>query len=76
MQHGVSKASYYQFRYMQARKEGNAQVFGKLESTLKVAMEEKNKTLRPEIQLLNKLLGISVSKQRKQVFVNFSMDFS
>ena len=30
---------------------------GKLETVLSVAMEEKQKTLRPEIQLLNRLLG-------------------
>ncbi len=38
-----------------AKKEGNAEVMNKIETTLKVAMAEKNKTLRPEIRLLNQV---------------------
>lgn len=38
-----------------AKKEGNAEVVNKIETTLKVAMAEKNKTLRPEIRLLNQV---------------------
>ncbi|CAI5481758.1 unnamed protein product [Closterium sp. Yama58-4] len=39
-----------------ARKEGNPEVVQQLESVLKVAMAEKEKTLRPEIRMLNQLL--------------------
>ena len=38
----------------------------RLRSVLKVAMEEKQKTLRPEIQLLNRLLAVETSAERKQ----------
>ena len=38
----------------------------RLQSVLKVAMEEKQKTLRPEIQLLNRLLAVETSAERKQ----------
>ena len=50
----------------QAEKEGDAAVKARLQSVLKVAMEEKQKTLRPEIQLLNRLLAVESSAQRKQ----------
>jgi len=39
-------------RHAQAKKEGDAEVVRRLEEVLKVAMAEKQKTLRPEIQLL------------------------
>lgn len=38
-----------------AKKEGNAEVVNKIETALKIAMVEKGKTLRPEIQLLNQV---------------------
>ena len=40
---------------------------GKLETVLSVAMEEKQKTLRPEIQLLNRLLGAKTGADRTAV---------
>eukprot|EP00803_Ostreobium_quekettii_P010158 evm.model.scf_1929.1 EVM.evm.TU.scf_1929.1 scf_1929:2076-2726(+) len=53
--------------YLQmARKEGNAEVAGRMESVLKIAMEEKNKTLRPEIQLLNGLLAEEDRVERRR----------
>ena len=57
---------------MQARKEGNAEVVGRLESVLKIAMEEKQKTLRPEIQLLNSLIAAKSSLQRQEVSMCWS----
>ncbi len=51
----------------QARKEGEEDVVGKLEKVLSVAMEEKQKTLRPEIQLLNRLLGAKTGAERTAV---------
>lgn len=54
--------------YLQmAKKEGDEAVAGRLEAALKAAMEVKNSTLRPEIQLLNKLLGADTELQRKQI---------
>lgn len=50
-----------------ARKEGNADVKVKLEAVLKVAMEEKQKTLRPEIQLLNSLLSADSTAGRRSI---------
>ena len=38
----------------------------RLEEVLKVAMAEKQKTLRPEIQLLNRLLAAEGSTERRQ----------
>ena len=38
----------------------------RLQGVLKVAMEEKQKTLRPEIQLLNRLLAVETSAERRQ----------
>jgi hypothetical protein len=38
-----------------ARKDGNMDMVKQIESALKVAMDEKGKTLRPEIQLLNQV---------------------
>ena len=40
---------------------------GKLEKVLLTAMEEKQKTLRPEIQLLNRLLGAKTGAERTAV---------
>lgn len=51
---------------MQAEKEGDAAVKARLQTVLKVAMEEKQKTLRPEIQLLNRLLAVKTSAERRQ----------
>lgn len=51
----------------QARKEGNADVTAKLEQVLKIAMDEKQKTLRPEIQLLNQLLACDSPADRQKV---------
>ena len=51
----------------QAKKEGDAAVASQVESVLKVAMAEKQKTLRQEIQLLNRLLAVETSAERKQV---------
>jgi hypothetical protein len=54
--------------YLQmAKKDGDENVAFRLERALKAAMEAKNATLRPEIQLLNKLLGASTDLERKQV---------
>ena len=53
----------------QAKKEGNKDVCAKLEQVLKVAMEEKQKTLRPEIQLLNNLMAATTVPERERVCV-------
>lgn len=50
-----------------ARKEGNKEVCTKLEQVLKIAMEEKQKTLRPEIQLLNNLMAATTVPERERV---------
>lgn len=47
-----------------AKKEGNAEVMKKIENVLEIAMEEKGKTLRPEIQLMNKLLNSTDQYER------------
>jgi hypothetical protein len=53
--------------YMQlADKEGDASVASNLKAALKVAMDAKQKTLRPEIQLLNRLLAAETAVARKQ----------
>ena len=44
-----------------------SKVVSKLEEAIRVAMEEKNKTLRPEIQLLNKLLKEKDRQERKRL---------
>lgn len=41
----------------QASKEGNAEVIASLKESLAAAMEVKQRSLRPEIQLLNQLLS-------------------
>lgn len=51
----------------QAKKEGNKEVCSKLEHVLKIAMEEKQKTLRPEIQLLNNLMAATTVPERERV---------
>lgn len=54
--------------YLQmAKKDGDENVASRLERALKAAMEAKNATLRAEIQLLNKLLGVETDLERKQV---------
>ena len=53
-------------RTLQAKKEKNSAVAKQLEGALKAAMEEKQKTLRPEIQLLNNLLAVNSRTARKQ----------
>lgn len=50
-----------------AKKEGNTEVCRKLEEVLRVAMEEKQKTLRPEIQLLNNLMAATTVPERERV---------
>lgn len=42
---------------MQATKEGNRDVTNALKQTLEAAMRVKQRSLRPEIQLLNQLLA-------------------
>ena len=53
--------------FQMAKKESDEAVASQIEAALKTAMEVKNSTLRPEIQLLNKLLGADTSLQRKQM---------
>jgi len=53
--------------HKQAKKEGNTEVCRKLEEVLRVAMEEKQKTLRPEIQLLNNLMAATTVPERERV---------
>ncbi|GMH32293.1 hypothetical protein BSKO_00127 [Bryopsis sp. KO-2023] len=50
-----------------AKKEKQLEVAAKIESALKIAMEEKNKTLRPEIMMFNQLIGEPKSFKRKQI---------
>lgn len=52
-----------------ARKEGNPDVSGKLEQVIQIAMGEKQKTLRSEIQLLNTILACSSQSERQKVYV-------
>ena len=52
---------------VQAKKEGNAEVVAQLEAALRAAFEVKQATLRPEIQLLNRLLAAEGEEQRRQV---------
>lgn len=51
-----------------ARKDGNMDMVKQIESALKVAMDEKGKTLRPEIQLLNQLLQQNRGSERSATF--------
>ncbi|CAK9881394.1 unnamed protein product [Sphagnum jensenii] len=57
-----------------AKKEGNAEVVNKIETTLKVAMAEKNKTLRPEIRLLNQLLTDNGVQERAKT-IQSNLDY-
>jgi hypothetical protein len=54
---------------VQAKKEKNDDVVSRLELVLKAAFEAKQATLRPEIQLLNRLLSqeVDTEQQRQQV---------
>ena len=52
---------------IQAEKEGNTEVYNQLKAALTAAMEAKQATLRPEIQLLNKLLAAEGSLAWRQV---------
>lgn len=53
--------------WLQAKKEGNAEIAAKLEETLRVAMAELQKHLRPEIRLLNELMQIQDDGERLKV---------
>lgn len=55
-----------------ARKEGNPEVVRQLESVMRTAMEEKNKTLRPEIRMLNQLLREKTSSERTKTLSEYS----
>lgn len=50
-----------------AKKDKQLEVAANIEAALKVAMEEKSKTLRPEIRLLNELVAQKDSVQRKRI---------
>lgn len=50
-----------------AKKEEEGDVVARLEAALKAAFEAKQATLRPEIQLLNRLLAAEGAEQRAQV---------
>eukprot|EP00250_Pteridium_aquilinum_P001378 c11580_g1_i1 orf=579-1250(-) len=54
-----------------AKKEGNAEVVNRIETTLKIAMQEREKTLRPEIQLLNQLLRDNGASERSRTMSRF-----
>ncbi|EFJ12116.1 hypothetical protein SELMODRAFT_425709 [Selaginella moellendorffii] len=49
-----------------AKKEANVEVVNQVENALKAAMAAKDKTLRPEIRLFNKLLRDNSSAERQQ----------
>ncbi|KAI7841568.1 hypothetical protein COHA_004738 [Chlorella ohadii] len=53
-----------------AQKEGNAVVTQHIETALRAALEAKQATLRPEIQLLNRLLGAETQEQRQRILFN------
>ncbi|KAL4420018.1 hypothetical protein ABPG77_001268 [Micractinium sp. CCAP 211/92] len=50
-----------------AKKEGEAEVVARLEAAMRAAFEAKQATLRPEIQLLNRLLGAEGPAQRAEI---------
>lgn len=50
-----------------SEQEGDADVTSKLQAALQAAMKAKQATLRPEIQLLNSLLGAESDVRRKQI---------
>eukprot|EP00899_Mesostigma_viride_P023032 jgi/Mesvir1/3913/Mv19856-RA.1 len=52
-----------------ARKEGNQDVVSRIEPILRITMQEKEKTLRPEIQLLNALLRAPSEQERQKIYV-------
>jgi hypothetical protein len=52
---------------MQAKKEGNQEVVARLEGAIRAAFEAKQATLRPEIQLLNRLLAAEGVEQQQEV---------
>lgn len=54
-----------------AKKEGNAEVVNRIETTMKIAMQEREKTLRPEIQLLNQLLRDNGASERSITMSKF-----
>ncbi|KAH7286350.1 hypothetical protein KP509_32G002800 [Ceratopteris richardii] len=54
-----------------AKKEGNAEVVNRIETILKTAMQEREKILRPEIQLLNQLLRDKGTSDRKRTMDQF-----
>ncbi|GLJ14027.1 hypothetical protein SUGI_0224210 [Cryptomeria japonica] len=54
-----------------ARKEGNKDMVKRMGIVLKVAMDEKEKTLRPEIRLLNQLLQQLSELERMTTFQGF-----
>lgn len=53
-----------------AKKEGEPEVVERLELVLRAAMEAKNATLRPEIRLLNQLLGCEEDAQARKQLLN------
>lgn len=50
-----------------AKKEGEAEVVARLEAAMRAAFEAKQATLRPEIRLLNRLLGAEGPEQRAEI---------
>jgi len=56
-----------------AKKEGNVEVMKKIENVLEIAMEEKGKTLRLEIQLMNKLLNETDQYERSKTIRSNSL---
>ncbi|GBG71050.1 hypothetical protein CBR_g8349 [Chara braunii] len=59
-----------------AKKEGNIEVTNQLETTLKLALEEKEKTLRPEIRVLNILLRGKSPAERADTIAKNRSHFS
>eukprot|EP00244_Chara_vulgaris_P002662 TRINITY_DN1474_c0_g1_i3.p1 TRINITY_DN1474_c0_g1~~TRINITY_DN1474_c0_g1_i3.p1 ORF type:complete len:270 (+),score=34.31 TRINITY_DN1474_c0_g1_i3:139-948(+) len=59
-----------------AKKEGNIEVTNQLETTLKLALEEKEKTLRPEIRILNVLLRGKSPAERADTITQNRSHFS
>lgn len=58
-------ASFY---LSSAKKEGNVEVSAKIEKCLRIAGEAKNRTLRPEIQLFNKLFQAKSAQERQVIY--------
>eukprot|EP01018_Ginkgo_biloba_P008445 Gb_30721 [translate_table: standard] len=59
-----------------ARKEGNKDMVKRIEYALKVAMDVKGKTLRPEVQLLNQLLRDTSVFERSKTFNSYKQYLS